>query len=40
MVEGMADHVIVRASHNGLTRHTIAIAQTIAFLREGRFQAL
>jgi pimeloyl-ACP methyl ester carboxylesterase len=40
MVEGMTDHVIVRASHTGLPRHTIAIAQTIAFLREGRFQPL
>jgi hypothetical protein len=33
----MADHVIVRASHAGLTRHPAAIDQTIAFLRAGRF---
>jgi pimeloyl-ACP methyl ester carboxylesterase len=33
----MADHVVVRASHAGLTRHPIAIDQTIAFLRAGRF---
>jgi pimeloyl-ACP methyl ester carboxylesterase len=35
----MADHVIVRASHAGLTRHPAAIDQTIAFLRGGRFAA-
>jgi pimeloyl-ACP methyl ester carboxylesterase len=35
----MADHIIVRASHAGLTRHRAAIGQTIAFLREGRFAA-
>jgi pimeloyl-ACP methyl ester carboxylesterase len=36
-LEGMADHTIVGATHNGLTRHPIAIEQTIAFLRDGRF---
>jgi len=38
MLTGMADHVVVKASHTGLPRHTVAIAQTIAFLRDGRFQ--
>jgi pimeloyl-ACP methyl ester carboxylesterase len=33
----MADHVTIRASHAGLTRHPAAIDQTIAFLRAGRF---
>ena len=37
MLSGMADHVVVKASHTGLPRHTTAIAQTIAFLRDGRF---
>ncbi|MDA9509333.1 hypothetical protein XI09_32795 [Bradyrhizobium sp. CCBAU 11386] len=39
MLAGMADHVVVKASHTGLPRHAAAIAQTIAFLREGRFQS-
>ncbi|MBR0994261.1 alpha/beta fold hydrolase [Bradyrhizobium japonicum] len=39
MLSGMADHVVVKASHTGLPRHSVAIAQTIAFLRDGRFQA-
>ena len=38
MLSGMTDHIIVKASHTGLPRHAIAIAQTIAFLREGRFR--
>jgi hypothetical protein len=32
-------HITVKASHNGLLRHRIAIDQTIAFLREGRFKS-
>jgi pimeloyl-ACP methyl ester carboxylesterase len=36
-LEGMADHVVVAASHPWLVRNSEAIAQTIAFLREGRF---
>ncbi len=36
-LDGMADHIVVEASHNGLLRHPAAIEQTIAFLREGRF---
>ncbi|MET4260490.1 pimeloyl-ACP methyl ester carboxylesterase [Bradyrhizobium sp. S3.12.5] len=34
---GMADHVVVKASHTGLPRHAAAIEQTIAFLCDGRF---
>lgn len=39
-LDGMADHVTVKASHNGLLRHPLAIGQTIAFLKEGRFKPL
>ncbi|MHC2621802.1 pimeloyl-ACP methyl ester carboxylesterase [Bradyrhizobium huanghuaihaiense] len=39
MLAGMTDHVVVKASHTGLPRHTAAIEQTIAFLRDGRFRA-
>ena len=35
----MTDHTTVTASHTGLVRHRVAIAQTIAFLRDGRFLA-
>lgn len=38
MLAGMADHIVIKASHTGLPRHTVAIEQTIAFLRDGRFQ--
>ena len=38
MMDGMADHIIVKASHTGLPRDAIAIEQTIAFLRGGRFR--
>jgi pimeloyl-ACP methyl ester carboxylesterase len=36
-LEGMADHVVVAASHPWLVRNGEAIAQTIAFLADGRF---
>ncbi len=36
-LDGMTDHTTVKATHSGLLRHPIAIDQTIAFLREGRF---
>ncbi|WP_247508281.1 alpha/beta fold hydrolase [Bradyrhizobium sp. 1] len=36
----MADHIVVKASHTGLPRHTVAIEQTIAFLHDGRFRAI
>jgi len=35
---GMADLTIVKTSHTGLVRHPAAIAQAIAFLRDGRFK--
>jgi pimeloyl-ACP methyl ester carboxylesterase len=38
-LDGMADHITIKAFHAGLPRHRIAINQTIAFLREGRFNA-
>jgi pimeloyl-ACP methyl ester carboxylesterase len=36
---GMADHITIKASHNGLLRHPLAIEQAISFLREGRFKS-
>ena len=36
----MAGHITVKASHNGLLRHRVAIDQIIAFLREGRFKSV
>jgi pimeloyl-ACP methyl ester carboxylesterase len=39
-LDGMADHIIVETSHNGLLRNPAAIGQTVAFLREGRFDQL
>ena len=36
-LDGMADHIIIPASHPWLVRNSTAIAQTIAFLRDGRF---
>jgi len=38
-LEGMADHITIKASHNGLLRHPLAIEQAISFLREGRFKS-
>jgi pimeloyl-ACP methyl ester carboxylesterase len=35
----MTDHIIVKASHPGLTRHPAAIDQTIAFLHTGKFKS-
>jgi pimeloyl-ACP methyl ester carboxylesterase len=37
MVDGMADHVVVAASHPWLVRNSVAVAQTIAFLQDGTF---
>jgi hypothetical protein len=39
-LDGMTGHIMVKASHNGLLRHRVAIDQTIAFLREGRFKSV
>jgi pimeloyl-ACP methyl ester carboxylesterase len=36
-LDGMTDYVVVGASHPWLVRNTLAIGQTIAFLRDGRF---
>jgi len=34
---GMVDHVVIGVSHPSLLRNALAVEQTIAFLREGRF---
>ncbi|MGT2440045.1 esterase/lipase family protein [Bradyrhizobium betae] len=39
LLAGMTDHIVVKVSHTGLPRHPVAIEQTIAFLRDGRFRA-
>jgi pimeloyl-ACP methyl ester carboxylesterase len=36
-LDGMADHIVIRTSHPWLLRNREAIAQTIVFLRDGRF---
>ena len=36
-LEGMIDHIVIAASHPWLPRNALAIEQTIAFLRGGRF---
>jgi pimeloyl-ACP methyl ester carboxylesterase len=38
-LHGMTDHIVVRTSHPWLVRSDAVIAQTIAFLREGKFTA-
>jgi pimeloyl-ACP methyl ester carboxylesterase len=37
-LDGMADHIVIRSSHPWLVRNGQAIAQTIAFLRDGKFR--
>lgn len=37
-VPGLADHVVLHASHSGLIFSDAAVRQAVAFLREGRFQ--
>jgi len=37
-LNGMADHIVLGATHSGLLTHRDAITQTIAFLRHGRFR--
>ena len=36
-LDGMTDHIVVGASHPWMVRNRVAIEQTIAFLRHGRF---
>ena len=36
-LDGMADHIVIGASHPWLPRNSLAIEQTMAFLRDGRF---
>jgi pimeloyl-ACP methyl ester carboxylesterase len=36
-LDGMADHIVIGTSHPWLPGNGVAIAQTIAFLRDGRF---
>jgi pimeloyl-ACP methyl ester carboxylesterase len=36
-LDGMVDHIVINASHPSLVRSGLAIDQTIAFLRDGRF---
>ena len=36
-LDGMADHIVIRTSHPWLVRNREAIAQTLAFLRNGKF---
>jgi pimeloyl-ACP methyl ester carboxylesterase len=38
-LDGMADHIVVAASHPWLMRDAVAIAQTIAFLQGGKFRS-
>ena len=37
-IEGMTDHIVIKATHPGLPRNAVAIEQTIAFLRDGHFR--
>jgi Alpha/beta hydrolase family len=36
-LDGMVDHIVIGASHPWLVRNAVAIEQSIAFLRDGRF---
>jgi hypothetical protein len=36
-LDGMADHLVVPTAHPHLPANAVAIAQTMAFLRDGRF---
>ncbi|MBR0801051.1 alpha/beta fold hydrolase [Bradyrhizobium jicamae] len=37
-LDGMTDHIVIRTSHPWLVRNGEAITQTIAFVRDGKFQ--
>ena len=39
-LDDMADHTTVKASHMGLLLHPASVRQTIAFLRDGRFEPI
>jgi hypothetical protein len=36
-LDGMTDHFVIGSPHPWLVRHPMAIDQTIAFLKDGRF---
>jgi pimeloyl-ACP methyl ester carboxylesterase len=36
-LDGMADHLVIPSSHPWLVRNSVAIAQTVAFLHDGKF---
>ncbi len=38
-LDGMIDHVVIAVSHPSLVRNRLALQQTIAFLRDGRFKS-
>ena len=38
-LDGMADHAMVHTAHPWLMRNSVAIEQTIAFLRDGKFKS-
>jgi pimeloyl-ACP methyl ester carboxylesterase len=38
-LDGMTDHMVIRTSHPWLVRNSVAIQQTIAFLRDGKFKS-
>ena len=39
-LDGMADHVVIPASHAFMIKNKEAIAQTVAFLKDGRFRRM
>lgn len=39
-LDGMTDHIVIPASHALMIRNKEAMAQTIAFLKDGRFQTV
>jgi hypothetical protein len=39
-LDGMADHIVIGTSHPWLPGNRLAIEQTIAFLKDGRFSRM